>query len=108
MFEKITLRDERNETDARYLSVSLKSGGDIVFEGQDIGDEVRECFNCAEYEWIWTIRAVNVPALNSALGNPKDIGDCLRQKFSGEKAANIGLFLKANAIPYETWSRVGD
>jgi hypothetical protein len=108
MTEKVILRNERTTTDSRYLSVSFNPDGDLVIEGQDIGDEVRRCFDCSEYEWIWTIRASSVVALKHALGNPDGLLHCLQQKFSGNNAANIGSFLAEHDIVYETWSRIGD
>jgi hypothetical protein len=108
MIQKVILRSERTTTDSRYLSASFNPDGDLVIEGQDIGDEVRRCFDCSEYEWIWTIRALSVVTLKHALGNPGDLLHCLQQKFSGNNAANIGSFLSEHGITYEAWSRTGD
>ncbi len=63
---------------------------------------------CKTYEWVWTVKAGNVPKLREALGNPPDLTEALLGRFSGKAAAELWPFLCAKGIPCETWSRVGD
>lgn len=105
---RIVLREERSETDIRHLSVGYATNGDLAIEGQDLGDVVRRVFGCDEYEWVWTIRSADVPKLAMALGVASDRLEALAASYSGDNAANLGAFLKVSAVPFETWSRIGD
>lgn len=108
MFEgPVTLRDTRDADGARRLTAAL-TGGDLVIEGWDHGAGVERVFGYREYEWVWTIKSNDVPRLREALGNPPDLTEALRSKFSGEEAAELKPFLDSKEIPYEAWSRTGD
>lgn len=76
--------------------------------GQDLGAVVQQVFGYYEYEWVWTIRAADLPNLDAALGVTFDRLEALAEKFGGGNAAQLGPFLKANAIPCESWSRTDD
>jgi hypothetical protein len=102
------LRDVRDDQGTRYLGASLTAEGDLVIEGQDRGAGVERIFGVREYEWAWTIRAGNVPALLRALGSSSDVLSTLSGRFSGDKAAGLKTFLDSHGIPHETWSRLGD
>jgi hypothetical protein len=106
--DTVVLRNEKTTTDSRYLSARLTEEGDVVFEGHDLGDAVENFFGEREYEWSWTVKALNVPKLAAALGTPGDILSAIRDRFSHERANEIEPFLNQHSIPYETWSRIGD
>jgi hypothetical protein len=103
----VTLRDTQDADGARRLTARLQEG-DLVIEGWDHGDGVERIFGYREYEWVWTVKAGDVPELRRALGDPPDLTAALLGRFSGEAAAELGSFLEAKGIPYETWSRTGD
>ena len=71
-------------------------------------DGVERVFGYREYEWVWTVKARDVPRLREALGDPPVLTEALLGKFRGDAAADLGPFLDSKGIPYETWSRVGD
>ncbi len=102
------LRDVRDDQGTRYLAASLTAEGDLVIEGQDLGRGVEQFYGVREYEWSWTVRAPDIPALLSALGTSSDVLSALSARFSDERAAEIKSFLDAHEIPHETWSRLGD
>jgi hypothetical protein len=106
--KKIILRQEGSKNDSRYLSAELKNNGDLVFEGQDIGNGVKAIFGMSEYEWYWTVKATDIETLQNALGSQGPILELLKQNFSNEKAADLYAFLNNNNIPFESWSRMGD
>ena len=86
----------------------MAAGGDLVIEGQDLGDAVESYFGVREYEWIWTIRARDLPSLLNALGPSSDVLAGLSERFSGDNAADLKSFLDSHDIPHEVWSRMGD
>lgn len=104
----VVLRDIREPRDTRYLTATVTDKGDVVFEGQDLGDGVERVFGVREYEWIWTVRVSDVPKLTAALGGPADVLLALEAQFSGDNAAGLKSFLDAHEVPHETWSRLGD
>ncbi|MAO57628.1 MAG: hypothetical protein CL543_04975 [Alcanivorax sp.] len=104
----VTLREERRPGDYRFLGVTRQKNGDLVFEGQDLGQGVRDAFGCAEYEWRWTIKAQDVETLRQALGHRGDPLALLKKHFSGDAAAGLQGFLEEHGIPFESYSRIGD
>lgn len=109
MVDYVTLRDTRDEDGTRHLSARLKGDGALLIEGQDLGPGVERFFGpgLTEYEWVWTIRPSGVRTLKLALA-ADDVLVALRDRFSGDAAANLQTFLDDNGVPYEPWSRVGD
>jgi hypothetical protein len=105
---EVVLRDERTETDRRWLVARYQPKGDLVFEGHDFGEGVRAYWGSAEYEWVWTVKSHDVPKLMRALGIWRRLLTTIQQRFSGPQAANLAGFLQANGIPYVAWSRTGD
>ena len=104
----VILRDEKTATDTRFLSARLNEQGDLVIEGQDLGQGVKDIFDCIEYEWAWTIKSEHLPAMKKALSANNGILDALKQHFSDKNAANLHSFIKDHEIPHEFWSRIGD
>lgn len=105
---KIILREERTKDDYRYLEAKINKDGDLVFEGQDLGEGVKSYYGCIEYEWIWTIKAEHLPLLEKAMGKTGNILKNIELEFGGHKATNLYTFLKENNVPFEVWSRIGD
>jgi hypothetical protein len=110
MVNSVTLRDTRDEDGSRQLSASLKGDGALLIEGQDLGPGVERFFGpgLTEYEWAWIIRPPGVKKLKLALACDDDVLAALRDRFSGDAAADLQPFLVDNGVPYEPWSRVGE
>ena len=105
----VILRDVKDADGSRLLQASLTSRGDIVIEGRDYGPGVEQVFGVREYEWVWTIPAASVGDLLHVLpAAADDVLAAFRDRFSGERAADLGTFLESNGIPTERWSRLGD
>lgn len=106
----ITLRESTDGGGSRHLWARRTAEGDLVIEGQDVGRGVEEIFGdgIREYEWVWTIRAPDVPALLRALGDGDDVLAALGHRFSGDDAAELYRFLEDSGIRFETWSRLGE
>lgn len=104
----VVLRNERSPGNLRHLSARYSSDGDLVIEGQDLGDAVRTAFGYQEYEWVWTIARTELPKLAEALGSGSNPLSALGRRFSGPAAAGLGEFLDDQRIVCTKWSRVGD
>jgi hypothetical protein len=104
----VILRHFRDDDGVRHLEASISEAGDLVIEGQDLGDGVERAFGVREYEWTWTVRAPYLPDLLRVLGATGDVLAALAARFSGENAAELGSFLQSEGIPHERWSRLGD
>ena len=110
MPEPVTLRHVVDSDGTRELTASLNAAGDVVIDGCDRGDGVERVFGPGnrEYEWVWTIRAADVPQLVEALGGNVLVLTALHRDFSGAAAANLKTFLDEKEIRYDAWSRIGD
>ncbi len=106
--KKIILREEQKSGDYRFLGAEIKENGNLVFEGQDLGQGVEDAFGCSEYEWYWTVEKQDIPKFKEAIGGKGDILKLLGKNFCNENAANLYEFMKNNNIPFESWSRIGD
>lgn len=106
MTRKVVLRDIEDRLGIQHLQATLTPDGDLVFEGQDIEKGVEETLGSKEHEWAWTIRAPDIAALLQAMGTTGDMLSALKERFSGEKAADIKSFLEGHGIPHDFWSRM--
>lgn len=106
--KKVVLRDVSAIGDSRYLWLSYSDTGDLLIQGQDLGNTVEALFGCREYEWIWTVKRADLPALSKALGEESNLLGALEKRFGGNAADQLGPFLDDRQIPYERWSRIGD
>jgi len=104
----VVLRDIDDARGSQYLKASLRSDGDLVIQGQDLGSGVNEIYGFFEYEWAWTIRAGDVPKLHRALQAKSDVLSALSKRFTGDRADELQSFLDSEGIPYEAWGRIGD
>jgi hypothetical protein len=107
---RVVLRQSSDELGSRYVEARTEPSGDVVIMGQDLGQGVEDVFGEGnrEYEWAWTIRAVNVPRMVRALGGSTDALVALANRFSGENAEGLLSFVKEQRIEFDSWSRVGD
>jgi hypothetical protein len=76
----------------RYLQAALLESGDLVIEGQDLGDElpVPGTSGVTEYEFAWTIPADQIPRLVELLGGEPgdDVLDLLVGRLPTSRAAS--------------------
>lgn len=92
--KEIVLKDEEwEENEHHILKAVIKDNGDLVFEGVDRGDTVKESFGDSDYEYWHTIQAEHVT-------------DVLLYLLK-EKSKNISEWLdwlKRKNIPYKSMS----
>jgi hypothetical protein len=106
------LRYQRDADGVRRLDVILRDDGSLVIDGQDLGRGVESFWGegLTEYEWTRTIEKEHVPQLVAALGGGPgaDVLALIEESFAGDKAAGLEQLLEQAAIPFKSWSRVGD
>jgi hypothetical protein len=92
--KEILLRDEKwGKNEHHILKALVKQNGDLVFEGVDTGDSVKERFGDFDYEYWYTVNAKNVHDVLLHL---------LKEKFHTISACLN--WLKSKEIPYKTVS----
>ena len=116
--KSVVLRDERANGDWRFLSAHIGTQGELIFMGHDLGDGVSSLMGYGEYEWTFTVSAVDIPKLAAALnvrgvfgtrwGRSRRLLRALQRRFCGGNASQLGPFLEERGIPYSLWNRVGD
>ena len=104
----IVLRDLRDEGGIQHLEATLKTSGEPIVSGQDLGPGVSKVFGVREYEWAWTISPAECRKLHAALGTESDLMSALGEQFSEERARRLRPFLDSHGIEYESWGRLGD
>ena len=57
---KVTLRERRTADDLSRLEAILKENGDLVLEGYDLGDVVKEAWGDDDYEYWLTVNKEHV------------------------------------------------
>lgn len=110
MEETVVLHHCRDADGLRHLGATLTPEGDVQIEGQDLGRGVEAFWGegFREYEYAFTIRAADVPALLAALGTETNVLGALQRHFSDPTARGPRAFLEAHGVPYEFWSRLGE
>jgi hypothetical protein len=67
------------------IRASVTVEGNLLIEGSDFGDGVERALGVREYEWVWTIPVISIPALLRALGIADDLLSALEERFSGDQ-----------------------
>ncbi|HUY00034.1 MAG TPA: hypothetical protein VMV49_10805 [Candidatus Deferrimicrobium sp.] len=61
--KRITIYDIRTESSHSTLEACIDDQGDLVLEGYDIGDFVKEYWGDSDYEYWLRVKAEHVPAV---------------------------------------------
>ncbi len=103
MPRSVTLLDEcRADSSSLHLIAVLERSGDLRLEGQDLGPVTAPISPDGEYEYFYTIRADDVPALVTALGGaPSDnILDLLEQRWADQHSYQLGRTIRDSGVPF--------
>jgi hypothetical protein len=94
--------------DSLYVDVRLLSDGTLIFEGQDLNPA--NPWSGAEYEYVITVEAADVPRVVAALGGVDGDDVLALLKADAERIVGIGerTWLRSLGIEPGFWSRVGD
>ncbi len=95
--KKVWLLEERGLT-SRFIHARIEDDGNLVVEGQDVGETPRKWFDDEDYEFWVTVRAEDKDGLILAL---------IEKLFGGRFGAvdEFREFLKEKGVPFEwmTW-----
>ncbi len=86
----VVLLEEREGADSRFLSASIKSSGDLVLQGVDMGPKVKQFWPDGEYEYWRQVDSANAP---------KVLLELIKDRFKNE--AEFAGWLKTKGIPSE-------
>jgi hypothetical protein len=100
----VVLHEERTAGSWRTLTARLTPQGDLHVEGQDLSRSM------GEYEWAYTVKAADLPALKNALAaDGDDLLAMLSTRCTGRQAdRTLRDLLDSNAVPYGFWSRTDE
>jgi hypothetical protein len=106
----VILREERTASGSSHLRARVDDNGDVVIEGQDLGETPQRFWGSGEYEWAITIPAESVSDLVIKLGGQPgdDALDLLATRFHEDESHATTTFLDEAGVSYRFWSRVGD
>ena len=105
---KVTLRDEHDGDDVRWLEAYVDRGGALHVDGQDLGPGTGISSSDGEYEWFMTIKRADVPRLVAILGGRpnENVLDVLERDWTGTRSYEFERLLRESGIPValSTWS----
>ena len=99
----ISLRQEHDGNDHRYLDAALNAAGDLVLVGHDLGPGTAMVSSDGEYEWSRTVRREHLEALLGALGAAAgaNVLDVLARDWTGPASHDLETLLRNGAVPSE-------
>jgi hypothetical protein len=105
---KVSLREEHDGRDHRFLWAYVDDEGALHIDGQDLGPATEIVSSDGEYEWFKTIAAADVPRVVALLGGRPgdDVLDVLERDFTGTGSYELESRLRGSDIPIDlhTWS----
>lgn len=103
----VTLREERNGADVRWLGASVDGAGALHIDGQDLGPGTAMVSSDGEYEWFMTVAAADVDRLVAVLGGQPgdDVLALLERGWTGARSYDLERLLRESGIPVKlfTW-----
>lgn len=101
----VVLHEERTQSLWRTLTARVSQEGDLRVDGQDLSRSM------GEYEWAYTVKAADLPALMNALGGTgdDDLLTLLSARCTGREAdRQLRRLLDQHDIPFGFWSRIDE
>lgn len=99
----VTLRNERNGPDVRWLGAYVDATGALHIDGHDLGPGTAPVSDDGEYEWFKTVAAGDVPQLLTVLGAQPgdDVLDVLAASWTGPRSYDLERALRTSGIPVQ-------
>lgn len=91
--DKIKMIESKSERISVYLEAKIKENGDLVLEGQDIGEFVEEQFGDSDYEYSLSVKAEYKDTI---------LLNLIKEKFAND--SEFKAWLEEKGIPSEFWS----
>jgi len=92
----------------KVLVEAYFENGDLLIDGYDIGERVKEFWGDSDYEYTTRVVAASLPALYAALGISGDqqfLLLTLADRFHDNDCySKIQKFLEDHKVPYSGWS----
>ena len=111
MTREVAFYRSRDARGSRMLTITL-DGDTVRIGGQDLGAGVSQAFGdtIREYEWEWTMSAVDTERAVELLGGTPgaDLVAALRRWAEASEGRAPGQFLKEGGLQLRFWSRMGD
>ncbi|MEA5100213.1 MAG: hypothetical protein VB011_06820 [Bacteroidales bacterium] len=109
--DKIELYKFENDSIKIEINLYFNDIGQLIFDGYDIGERVKDCFGDSDYEYYYTIDSSEIQKLNSILnvknGDRNSLLKELKKKFGHNEAyTDFGNFMSENNIKFKAfcWS----
>jgi hypothetical protein len=103
----VTLRQERNGRDVRWLGAYVDGAGALHIDGQDLGPGTAMVSSDGEYEWFKTVAPNDVDRLVVLLGGQPgdDVLALLERDWTGSRSYDFERLLRESGIPVNlfTW-----
>ena len=103
----VTLRQERDGRDVRWLGAYVDGAGALHVDGQDLGPGTAMVSSDGEYEWFMTVAATDVDRLVALLGGQPgdDVLVLLERDWTGSRSYDFERLLRESGIPVNlfTW-----
>jgi len=101
--DKVTLRDEVDRGERRYLGAHVDETGSLVIDGQDLGPSTAPVSSDGEYEWWVAISAQHIPQLLALLDAPpaSDILKVLAENWTGTRSHELERRIRESGIPHQ-------
>jgi hypothetical protein len=108
MTRRVTLREEHDGPNHRYLRAYLDTEGNLHIDGHDLGPLTATVSNDGEYEWFRTIHAKELPRLLYSLGSQpdEDVLGVLEARYTGVASYELERRIRDADVPSElhVWS----
>lgn len=106
---RIIIYEEERPDIKISMELYFKETGQLVFEGYDIGERVKEIWGDVDYEYFYTIEPVEVKKLYSllaiAFADRAALLQAVKERFGGNSAYSLfGNFMRENNIIFSSYT----
>ena len=103
----VSMRQLRREDLRSFLDAGINEDGDLVLEGQDLGEFVEQAMGTDEYEYAKTYAKSTFPAILEALSEPADLDilEVIAARWCGNEVSfEFERRLEKAGIPRDLWT----
>lgn len=103
----VSMRQLRREDLRSFLDAEINDDGDLVLQGQDLGEFVEQAMGTDDYEYAKTYAKSTFPTILEALGEPADadILEVIAARWCGNEVSfEFERRLEKAGIPRDLWT----